>query len=70
MVLKRAVVDVLIIAAVAAGAAYVMGRAPDGGPVYLTAKIERGKVMTMVTAVSDRYRRPSYSNPPWTVVTS
>ena len=48
--MKRAMVNVIILAAVAAGAAYVMGRAPDAGPVYLTAKIERGKVMTTVTA--------------------
>ena len=43
-------VDIIILAAVAAGAAYVMGRDTDGGPVYLTATVERGKVMTTVTA--------------------
>ena len=48
--MKRAAIVVIVIAAVVAGVAYATGRAPDRGPVYLTAKVERGKVMTRVTA--------------------
>lgn len=48
--MKRVLVVVVALLAVAAGLAYAMGQDPEGGPVYLTAAVERGRVTTAVTA--------------------
>jgi HlyD family secretion protein len=48
--LKRALIGIALLAAVAVGVAYIEGREPNDEPAYLTAAVERGKVMTTVTA--------------------
>jgi HlyD family secretion protein len=48
--LKRALIGIVVLTALAGGATYVAGRTPAAGPVYLTAAVERGNVKNTVTA--------------------